>query len=1030
MRLLSFLVSLWLSGSGLVQAQLLVTPALPNLEDTITVLFDATQGNGALAGFSGNVYAHTGVLTPFSSDSSDWQYVVSSWGTADTMVQMDSVGPDLYSLRFQIGDYYGLPAGTPATHLAFVFRNASGSVVGRDADGSDMFWPLVAGAGGGAYASHTFDGTELLIFSEGGTALGFRAFANDILEAAPIPDTAQPWTSTISVVADPIPSTLTEFSDRLELDAGLLKATILKSDLEIRFIRGGDTLIRTLSTPTAIADGPGFFRLEIDPSETWQGTGSRAIPINRRGRTLPVYNSQAGGYGYGAETMNIATPMALSSKGYGLYWDHMGPATWNIGAADPARLDYQTELAPPNLFVFGGSTYDQSLAAYIKLTGQPVLPPRWAMGFIQSKYGYRNAADALNTVDDLLAGGFPLDALVLDLYWFGQPNRMGDLDWDLAAFPDPPGFLNELRSRNVEPILITETYFTTISDHYGFLDSEQFFAQDMFGDSYVLGSFWTGPSALLDITDSAARDWFWDRYVQLLANGSLGWWLDLGEPETHPSDMVHDGGSARKIHNHYSLEWAKMLGEGYAANYPNERMFNLFRSGYAGMQRYGSIPWSGDVQRSWSGLEAQIPVMLGMSMTGIAWMHSDMGGFTGTFNPELYLRWTQLSAFTPVMRAHGVDNTITEPVYLNEPFRTRARNAIKLRYRLLPYHYSLARRYAVTGRPMALPMDYFDPQNLVLQNRNDQYFWGRDVVVAPVIAPGVTSRSVQLPAGDWINWWTESLTTGPAEISVSAPLQTLPLFVRAGAVLPMAPADMDNAAKFDDGHLEFHVFADDEGTALIGECYLDNGIRPNAESSGDFELIAANGGRDESAYFLQMSRTGSGWTGSATTRIIDQSWHRMGTPPGSVTRDGLTLTQLEDSLAWVTSSTGWWYDDSRNRVWVRFSWDMNPTIVRLEGAAVGVEPLTVQQPVSFTAWPNPFSESIIWNLELPAVSDLDILLTDAYGRNIMQKQMGNFAGGSIQQTLSATEYQLSPGMYFLEARYLGGQQRIAVVYSP
>jgi len=998
------------------QAQLAIAPALPTPADSITIVFDATQGNGALAGYSGQVYAHTGVLTVLSSDSSDWQYVVSDWGIADPLVQMDSVGPNLYQLKVHVADFYGFPVGELVTHLAFVFRSASGSLVGRDADGSDMYWPVAAGAAGGGYGSHTFDGITLHVFPATGPGIGLRAYSNNIIQVAPRPDTATTWQNTFSIEASPEVSALTEFADRLELDAGSLKAVVTKANLRLSFVRGADTLIHTQTYPSGTAGASGFFRMQISAEESWQGTGSRAIDINRRGRVLPVYNSQAGGYSYGAETMNIATPLAFSSKGYAILWDHEGPATWNIGASDPERLDYTTELDIPSLFVLGGASFDESQAAFRSLTGEAALPPRWALGFIQSKYGYRSTADALGTVDDLLDGNFPLDALVLDLYWFGDPGRMGDLDWDLSAFPDPPGFLNDLRSRGVQPILITEPYFTTASDNYSFLAANDFLATDLFGDPFVLGGFWTGPAALFDMTDSMAREWLWTQYDNLLINGPLGWWCDLGEPETHPSDMLHSGGSARRIHNHYSLEWARLLHDRYAALRPSERLFNLIRSGYTGMQRYGAIPWSGDVQRSWSGLQAQIPVMLGMSMSGSAWMHSDMGGFTGSFNAELYLRWTQLSAFAPVMRAHGVDNAITEPVYLNEPFRSHARNAIRLRYRLLPYHYSLARRYAATGRPMALPMDYFDPGNTALQNKNTQYFWGRDLLVAPVLSVGATSRSVTLPEGEWIHWFNESSNAGPGVITAIAPLGNLPLYVRAGSVLPMAPAAMANAGNFDDSHLELHAFAGNNSFSYAGECYLDNGMQPDAETTGAYELLEFNGSADATGHRLSLSRTaGSSWPEAAALRMMDLAWHRLSTPPSDVLRDGLSMTAQTDSAAWATAGEGWFYDESKNRVWVRFSWDMSTTTVELRGAAVGL-PQAEISPWSATlaTWPNPFARQLTWRVELPPVASLTLRLLNEQGVTVWQRNYGRFAGGVLQESLPADAMRLSPGVYVLQ----------------
>lgn len=962
------------------RAQLSVVPALPGPDDTVTVTFDATRGNGALMGYPGPVYAHTGVLTPASTDSSDWRYVATAWGTPDSVARMVPDGPDRWTLRLVPRAYYGLPPGEIPTDLGFLFRNADASLVARDTDGSDMFWPMGFEHASGSYAGHAFDGVTLTVFGSAGPPIALRAFGEATLQLAARPDTSLPWATTASVVGLPVPATLLEDSLRLVLDAGLLRAEIRKADRRVSFLRGTDTLLRTDLTPTGGPGTAGQMRLAMRPNERWQGAGSRAIASNRTGRTLSVYNTQSYGYGFGAETMNIATPFALSERGYGVYWDHRGPATWQLGSADPGRMTYATEMDGPGLFVFGGIDYDASLEAYHRLTGFAPLPPRWALGYIQSKYGYRHAASALGTVEDLLDGGFPLDALVLDLYWFGGPGRMGDFDWHAPDFPDPTGLVQALRERGVGTVLITEPYVTTASDFYAFLDDRGWLARDLTGETYVLGGFWTGPAALLDLTADSAADWLSERYADLLADDLAGWWCDLGEPETHPWDMIHAEGSARWVHNRYSLRWAALLDGLYRERRPGERLFNLIRSGFAGMQRYGTYPWSGDVQRSWSGLQAQVPVMTGMGMSGQAWMHHDAGGFTGGFDAERYLRWMQLGTFSPVFRAHGVDDAITEPVYLAEPFRSLARRAVRERYRWLPYNYTLAWRYARTGRPLLLPMDYFHPGDPGLVDRDDQAYWGADVVIAPIQEAGSAARAVALPPGRWINGRDGTLFEGPGNLTAEAPLGWMPRFLRAGSVIPMAWPGLANAGRWTGDSIIWTIWSGTQADPLSGEVYLDDGYTRAADSLNVHEHWTASGAFDADGAWLDLSRTGGGsWSGAAARRLQVLHWRRIGAAPMAVTRDGIPLPVHADSVAWALAGEGWWHDVSRSAVWVAFSHDGSLTRVRLEGARSG-QPAAPDLALSTAAWPNPFTESLQWRVEGLAPGPVRLSLVGADGR--------------------------------------------------
>ncbi|NIW98614.1 MAG: alpha-glucosidase, partial [Phycisphaerae bacterium] len=269
----------------------------------------------------------------------------------------------------------------------------------------------------------------------------------------------------------------------------------------------------------------------------------------------------------------------------------------------------------------------------------------------------------------------PLDALILDLFWF---TNMGDFQWNYGRFPNPSQMIDDLLNQGVRTILITEPYVRTNSINYSSASNNGYFGQTPGGQTYDLPNFWFGPAALMDFTDSLAQSWWWRLYEPFVSQGVGGWWTDLCEPELHPDDMVHDWGEARRVHNIMNLLWNKILHENYE-QYPDRRLFNLTRSGYAGSQRYGAITWSGDVSRTFSGLAVQPILLQSMALSGMPFQNSDIGGFAGPpTTPELYARWMQFGVFCPVTRPHSSFQSV-EPWAFTPEVEDMAVKFIKLR---------------------------------------------------------------------------------------------------------------------------------------------------------------------------------------------------------------------------------------------------------------------------------------------------------------------------------------------------------------
>ncbi|MEO8795218.1 MAG: TIM-barrel domain-containing protein, partial [Daejeonella sp.] len=474
----------------------------------------------------------------------------------------------------------------------------------------------------------------------------------------------------------------------------------------------------------------------------------------------------------------------------------------------------------------------------------------------QSRFGYKSAAETIETAKKTIKAGYPLDAVVLDLFWYGDVKTMGNHDWRRDSFPQPEKMLAELKGMGVKTIPITQTYVTKLSDNFKTATEKSLFAKDAWGKDYIIGDFWAGASGLIDIFKPESQQYLWSFYKNRINEGVAGWWCDLGEPEKHPDSIRHVNGIARSVHSIYPLFWAKTIFDGYQKDFPEQRVFNLARSGGAGMQRYSTFPWSGDVSRSWDGFKAQVPIMLGMSMSGVGYMHSDAGGFAqGEKDAELYIRWMQFASFTPIYRAHA-DPAVAapEPIFWDAETQKIVKEFVKLRYRFLPYNYSLSYLNTTTGRPLAMPVNYFEPQNSRLENINDEYLWGQNLLVAPVIQKGVSERKVIFPSGDWVDMNSHATYKDSATIKLS--LSVLPVFARAGSFIPQGK-NIQNTEMYNSDTLTVKYFLSESRNAEF-EMYDDNGKDPKALENGSYELLNFKGTFEKDVYTISVSSSKPG----------------------------------------------------------------------------------------------------------------------------------------------------------------------------
>ena len=577
----------------------------------------------------------------------------------------------------------------------------------------------------------------------------------------------------------------------------------------------------------------------IGHDDVLYGGGARALGMNRRGNKLTLYNKAHYGYETRSELMNYTMPLVFSSKIFAVHFDNAPIGFLDLDSQKNNTLNYETISGRMTYQVVADDSWQALIESFTALTGRQPLPPRWAFGNFASRFGYHSQAETERTVALFQAEKIPLDAVVIDIYWFGKTifDTMGNLEFDKDSFPEPQKMMQNFKENGVKTVLVTEPFILTTSSKWDEAVAKEILVKDKTGNPKTW-IFYFGNTSLIDIYKPESAKWFWDIYKKYTEMGVAGWWGDLGEPEVHPFDALHYTGTADEVHNIYGHDWAKLIYDGFKKDFPQTRLFNLMRAGAVGSQRYGMIPWSGDVNRSWGGLQSQPEIALQMGMQGLGYMHSDLGGFGGD-NPddELYYRWLQYGVFQPIFRPHAQEAVPAEPVYRADWVKKLAKKSIELRYRMLPYNYTLAFENNQKGMPLMRPLFYNEPNNEALLTYNDAFLWGNNILVAPIMNANETTKEVYFPKGNtWFDFYSNDTFEGGKKAYVQTVQEHIPTFVRGGSFIPLVPV-FQSTDDYNLAQLEVHYYFDSKTPKSEYEMYNDDGKTPEAFEKTLFEMI-------------------------------------------------------------------------------------------------------------------------------------------------------------------------------------------------
>ena len=788
------------------------------------------------------------------------------------------------------------------------------------------------------YVSHSLDGQTLSVTTTEGTvkltALSADAFeiVYDKAEMKQLPSFA------LSGDSEYVNVTVEEVDGRLEFKTPNLTAKIEKTTMRLSYTSRGQNLVSE-EDGFFLNDKTRGFRFRLTEKERLWGGGQRVVGMDRRGEILPLDNRGAYGYSDRSDAMYYGVPAILSDRKYLLLFDNSARGEMDLGKTEPDIMKFEAKGGRAAYVIVAGKSYADIVKNYTNVTGKQPLPPRWAFGNMASRFGYRNEAETRQVVNKHFDDGFPLDAVILDLFWFGPDikGHLGNLDWDRKAFPDPEAMISEFKGKGVNTILITEPFILRTSKRWDEALANEALAKDSTGEVRSF-DFYFGNGGLVDMFNPKASRWFWSKNKDLLDQGVAGIWGDLGEPEAHPSDIIHSPDwSADEVHNAYGHQWARIMSENWTKTYPGQRPFLMMRSGFAGTQRYGIIPWSGDVSKSWPALKAQIEIALQMSVVGLAYSHSDLGGFVALdssstdpeaivpFDKELYTRWLQFGAFQPVFRPHSQEQIPSEPVFQDKQTKDIVRRYIQTRYRLLPYLYTAAWQNSRTGMPMTRPLA-FESDNPELFVDQSAFLWGDDLIVAPVTEKSARTKTVQLTNGTWFDYWTGARHQGGQEITVPVTLEDIPVFVRAGAFIPMI-GDIMTTKDYRADKLSLHYYHDDSVNSSDGIMYDDDGKSAEPQKHGRFETLAFQSSFDGGILQFDLNRQKhNGYDGAPAKRQIDLVIHNWAQAPAVIFINGkqLFLATKESGQIAMNSFS---YSPASRILKLRFDWDTDNVMI-------------------------------------------------------------------------------------------------------
>lgn len=535
-------------------------------------------------------------------------------------------------------------------------------------------------------------------------------------------------------------------------------------------------------------------------SEAYYGLGDKAMHLNLRGQRVTNWNTDAYSYGMGQDPLYRTIPFYIGQNDngdcYGIFFDNTFKSYFDFAAESSERTSFWADGGELNYYYIHGPNMIDIIRRFHQLTGTHYLPPMWALGYHQCRWSYYPESKVKDLAYQFRSRKIPCDALYLDIDYM---DGYRCFTWNRLRFPNPKRMITELAEDGFKTVVIIDPGIKVDPNYWVYKEGKDnnYFCRR--GDDYFMeGYVWPGLCRFPDFTNPKVRKWWGGLFQGLVDDGVAGVWNDMNEPAvfgkgTFPNDVRHnfDGqrGSHRKAHNVYGMQMVRATYEGLEKLYKNKRPFTITRAAYAGTQRYSSV-WTGDNIATWEHLKIGVIQLQRLSMSGMPFCGTDIGGFSGEPDGELFTRWIQFGVFSPFMRAHSAGDTAErEPWSFGSEFEAINKKFIELRYKLLPYIYSTFWEQTQYGFPILRPLSMLEQENPENAKRDDTFCFGSKILVKPITEAGTKETEVYLPNKNilWYNYWNHQKYAGAYSYTIPTPMDQIPIFIKGGSVLPEYP---------------------------------------------------------------------------------------------------------------------------------------------------------------------------------------------------------------------------------------------------
>ncbi|MDE8565206.1 glycoside hydrolase family 31 protein [Anoxybacillus rupiensis] len=700
-----------------------------------------------------------------------------------------------------------------------------------------------------------------------------------------------------------------ETEEQVELASPQMKVVVKKRPFRVQiYDQAGRLLVGEEARGMAFTyEGDVYCYKGMDQADHFYGLGEKTGFLNKRGEKWTMWNTDVyAPHNPETDPLYQSHPYFMTLRNgwaHGLFFDNTYRTIFDFQTFEDEYC-FAAEGGPIDYYVFAGPTPRDVLKQYTNLTGKMPIPPKWALGYHQSRYSYETEQEVRELVQTFIEKDIPLDAVYLDIHYM---DGYRVFTFDRNRFPNPKQLIADLKQEGVRVVPIVDPGVKVDPEYAIYQEGvrDDYFCKYMEGNHFI-GEVWPGKSAFPDFTNEQARSWWGDKHRFYADLGIEGIWNDMNEPsvfnETKTMDItvMHDNDgnpkTHRELHNLYGLMMGEATYTGMKKLLNGKRPFLLTRAGFSGIQRYAAV-WTGDNRSFWEHLQMSLPMCMNLGLSGVAFCGADVGGFAHDTNGELLARWTQVGAFTPYFRNHcAIGFRRQEPWAFGEKYERIIKQYIQMRYEWLPYLYTLFAEAHETGAPVMRPLLFEYPDDPHTYNLYDEFLLGDNVLVAPIMTPNTAYRAVYLPRGKWIDYWTDTVWEGGQYHLVHAELDKLPIFVKQGSAIALANArrstDMPDEQRIVrlykkcDGKTAYTIYDDDGQTfayekGIYFRLHLDirydeNIVRIDTKTEGEYRpdwklSFAIHGGMAQTTVIVDGNEQHGRWDDKQNILWIDHN---------------------------------------------------------------------------------------------------------------------------------------------------------------